>query len=385
MISWWQSPTGLNWRAAALLGLSSSTFSTLVSQFTAGRLGRDAAVDWMSVAAIPLREGIVQIEPSAWIITAGILFHQWADFSWALVFFGLLGRWTAGLRPWTTLLVAAPWALFTSLSEWLLLVPLLPFRQPIFTLQQPYWIGFLVHATSASMYPLFPYLRDWLDGRQPSPNRRFATVWSGLAAAGALGLGILAFLGSQDRELPLAGGNEGYDRAYMRRMMAHHAQGLELARIGAGRAQDPHLRRMARLIGSAQKSEGEVFEQWWRSWFAVPVEICSPAERAAMPGMLRAEEIEAARRAEPAAFDTLFVRLMSFHHTGAIEMADDAMRHAGDVRLKVMAHGIRHAQRGEIQLMLNNQGLSAVRSGVHALFARFGEHESDRADPPPGR
>jgi hypothetical protein len=40
---------------------------------------------------------------------------------------------------------------------------------------------------------------------------------------------------------------------------------------------------------------------------------------------------------------------------------------------------------GEIQLMLNNQGLPAVRSGVHALFARFGEHESDRAEPPRGR
>jgi uncharacterized protein (DUF305 family) len=117
----------------------------------------------------------------------------------------------------------------------------------------------------------------------------------------------------------------------------------------------------------------------------LPVEICSPDERAAMPGMLRPEELDAARRAEPAAFDALFVRLMSFHHAGAIEMSDEAIHQAGDVRLKLMAHGIRHGQRGEIQLMLGNQGLSAVRSGVHALFARFGEHPSDRAELPPGR
>ena len=56
-----------------------------------------------------------------------------------------------------------------------------------------------------------------------------------------------------------------------------------------------------------------------------------------MPGMLRPEELDAARRAEPAAFDALFVRLMSFHHAGAIEMSDEAIHQAGDVRLKLMA------------------------------------------------
>jgi hypothetical protein len=44
------------WRAAVYFGLISSTFSTLVSQLSAARIGRDAAVDWMSVAAIPARD-----------------------------------------------------------------------------------------------------------------------------------------------------------------------------------------------------------------------------------------------------------------------------------------------------------------------------------------
>ncbi|MDB5557180.1 MAG: hypothetical protein JWQ36_114, partial [Enterovirga sp.] len=258
MASWWRSPTGIDWRAAALLGLISSTFSTLVSQFTAARIGRDAVVDWMSVAAIPFRDGMIQIEPSGWIIAAGIAFHQWADFSWALVFFGLLGRWTAGLSPWAIIPVAGLWALFTSFSEWAFLVPVLPFWQPIFALEQPYWIGFLVHATSASMYPLFPYLRDWLADDRPSPHRRFAATWSGLAAAGMLGLGVLAFLGSQGRELPRTGGDEAFDRLYMRRMSEHHRQGIELARLGAERAQDPHLRMVARLIAAEQSGETEI-------------------------------------------------------------------------------------------------------------------------------
>lgn len=53
-----------NWLAAAELGLVSSSFSTIVSQLFAGRLGRDAFVDWMTVAAIPARDSALSALPS---------------------------------------------------------------------------------------------------------------------------------------------------------------------------------------------------------------------------------------------------------------------------------------------------------------------------------
>jgi hypothetical protein len=170
------------WKAAIYLGLISSTFSTIVSQLCAARIGRDAAVDWMSVAAIPAGDWALTPEPTAATISIGIAFHQWADFSWALFFFGVLGRWTARLHPLTLALVALPWAIFTSAFEWLVLVPLFPFWQPIFTLQQPYWIGFLVHFASASMYPFYAWLRD-----PPRPTlkaRRLLQVWAVGATTG---------------------------------------------------------------------------------------------------------------------------------------------------------------------------------------------------------
>src|SRR3979409_835421 len=82
------------WRAAVCLGLLSSTFSTAVSQLSAARIGRDASVDWMSVAAIPARDWALTAEPTVGVMAVGIAFHQWADFSWALVFFGVFGKWT---------------------------------------------------------------------------------------------------------------------------------------------------------------------------------------------------------------------------------------------------------------------------------------------------
>ena len=73
-----------NWMAAVELGLVSSTFSTIVSHLFAARIGCDAAVDWMTVAAIPARDWAISTEPSWSAVFIGIAFHQWADVSWAL-------------------------------------------------------------------------------------------------------------------------------------------------------------------------------------------------------------------------------------------------------------------------------------------------------------
>jgi uncharacterized protein (DUF305 family) len=361
------------------MGVIVSCFSTLVSQFAAARIGRDAVVDWMVVAAIPLRDGALQVEPGWGILLGGILFHQWADFSWAVIFFGVLQRWTGRLGPWGLALVAAPWAILTSATEWLVLVPLLPFWQPVFPLNQPYWIGALVHLTSASLYPLFPFLRDWMANR-PSPHRRFAMAWAG-GAAGMVGvLGLLAALGAAGHEWPPHPGRDGgFDQAWMRRMAAHHAQGVALGRIAVERAQDPGLRAIARLITASQAGERAILAQWWRGWFGGDLPEPTLAEHAAMPGMLPPEDLPALAKTPAEAFDARFVALMSFHHQGAIAMADDAI-HAGEaLRLRLMAHAIRHSQRGEIALMHGTQGFAATRAAVANMLLPAGAVPEDGA------
>jgi hypothetical protein len=74
------------WRAAVYLGLLSSTFSTAVSQLSAARIGRDAAVDLMSVAAIPARDWALTAEPTVGVMAVGIAFHQWDGSFWSRCF-----------------------------------------------------------------------------------------------------------------------------------------------------------------------------------------------------------------------------------------------------------------------------------------------------------
>jgi hypothetical protein len=87
-----------------------------------------------------------------------------------------------------------PWAILTSSLEWFVLVPLFPFFQPIFTLQQPYWIGFLVHLSSASIYPLFAWLRRSPSERRGFEGRTFLRIWRFAAIGGYCCLGPLRCL-----------------------------------------------------------------------------------------------------------------------------------------------------------------------------------------------
>jgi uncharacterized protein (DUF305 family) len=165
------------------------------------------------------------------------------------------------------------------------------------------------------------------------------------------------------------GSNQSEDQTYIRHMVTHHAQGIELATIAAQRGNDPHLRALAALMVASQVGESRLFENFWRGWFDEPMAVCTPEERRTMPGLLTADQIATLAYAPQARFDDLFVALMTEHHKGAVKMADDELRGTGDVRLRIMAHAIRHEQQGQIALMGGAAGVTAVRLALRNMLA----------------
>jgi uncharacterized protein (DUF305 family) len=151
-------------------------------------------------------------------------------------------------------------------------------------------------------------------------------------------------------------------------MRTHHEQGIELASIAAAKASDPHLGALARLMVASQAGENRIFDAWWQSWFDEPMALCTAAERAEMPGFLSTAQLDQLRNAPPASFDGSFVELMSLHHAGAVRMADEELKSRGDVRLRIMAHAIRHEQQGEIGLMHGLAGWPAVLQAVRNML-----------------
>lgn len=323
----------------------------------------------MTVAAIPLGNSMLTPEPTTGAVLAGIAFHQWADLSWAVFFFVILRRWTAGLSAGALAMLAAPWALMTSATEWLLLVPVFPFAQPVFTLQQPYWIGFMVHLSSAAAYPLFPAIRARLAARKPWPP--LARRWLMGAAVLIAALGTLEVLARHGREIPWfdTASRSEPDRSFIRHMYAHHQQGIRLALLAATRADSIELRQLASLMAASQAGENVVFERWWKSWYGLSVETCGDAELNAMPGYLDESRVHAVEAAAGETFDKLFVAAITAHHKGAVRMADDEWQNGRDPRLRIMAHAIRHEQQGEIALLDGASGFRAVRFALRAMSA----------------
>ncbi|TFV51386.1 DUF305 domain-containing protein [Bradyrhizobium niftali] len=66
---------------------------------------------------------------------------------------------------------------------------------------------------------------------------------------------------------------------------------------------------------------------------------------------------------------SIFIRLTSLHYAGAARMMDQEWHSAGDPRLRLMAHAMRHEQQGEIALMHGVGGAEARRQAARNMLA----------------
>ncbi len=90
---------------------------------------------------------------------------------------------------------------------------------------------------------------------------------------------------------------------------------------------------------------------------------------AAVPGMLSAADFARAETVAGAAFDRLFIRLVTAHHRPCARPAIRALR--------VMAHAIRHGQGGEIALMHGiPRDFAVSQAAWQSLFAPAGEGDT---------
>jgi uncharacterized protein (DUF305 family) len=335
--------------SAITMGLITSTYSTLVASLGARLLSREATLDWMVVSTIPGRVGMLTAKPNARNMSLGIAMHQSADFGWDLVFFGALGRWTRRLKPQVLAALALPWAAVTSAVEYFLVLPV---WRPLFTAQQPYWVGIAVHSATALAYPLYPLVRRRISGRQ-QPGETFARRWAA-GMAGTLGiLGVLHLMQRRGRALRLKGIETAHDRMFLRHMIHHHRLGLRLSKDAAYKGAQEDLRLLGNLMTADHAGELRIMREWWDSWMGEELTELTAQEWTDMAGMPPLVEVETVEALDGLAFDKAFLPLMIDHHLGAIAMSERAQKHARDFRSRILARSIIHAQKGQIAIMQN--------------------------------
>ncbi|PZF89957.1 DUF305 domain-containing protein, partial [Micromonospora deserti] len=139
------------------------------------------------------------------------------------------------------------------------------------------------------------------------------------------------------------------DAWFVRMMIPHHAQAVEMAELAPDRAADPDIRALADRIRASQGPEIGMMRGWLDTR-GLSAEVAGH-DHGTMGGMQSPEAMRRLAAARGADFDRLFVGMMTEHHRGAIEMATNLLRVGSDATLSEFANSVATEQAVEIDRM----------------------------------
>ena len=146
----------------------------------------------------------------------------------------------------------------------------------------------------------------------------------------------------------------GTDAQFMRDMIPHHQQALEMSQLAPDRTNSPKLLEIAGKIQAAQGDEIAFMRQWLTSRSEAIRRDIKEKDHHKMRGMATAEQISDLTAALGTDFDRQFLSLMIAHHEGAIDMVEALMERPGsayDPTLFEFTTDVINDQTKEIEIM----------------------------------
>ncbi|MEN7341574.1 MAG: DUF305 domain-containing protein, partial [Pseudomonadota bacterium] len=148
------------------------------------------------------------------------------------------------------------------------------------------------------------------------------------------------------------------DAKFMREMIPHHAQAVDMAKLVAERSNNPEVNDIAGRINAAQADEIE-FMKGWLSERGEKLPMAGhhmhmDQAQMAMMGMATQAQMQALAEAKGSEFDQMFLALMIRHHEGAVDMVEDLLKLPGaayDPVLFEFTSDITNDQTSEIERM----------------------------------
>ncbi len=147
------------------------------------------------------------------------------------------------------------------------------------------------------------------------------------------------------------------DVTFMRDMIPHHNQAVQMAELVAERTNRQELVDVAGRINASQADEIEFMQQWLRSrGEEVPDPTAHEAMHTshAMAGMATPEQMAELAASKGTDFDRLFLKLMITHHDGAVTMVEELLEQPGSAYDSVLfefTNDITNDQTAEIERM----------------------------------
>ncbi|GAA1560183.1 DUF305 domain-containing protein [Dactylosporangium maewongense] len=189
------------------------------------------------------------------------------------------------------------------------------------------------------------------------------------------------------------------DAVFVRMMIPHHEQAVEMAALAETKATDPDVKQLAAKISTGQKAEIATMKGWLVAWGqpttmpSCPEMHCMPSNMMphgaspngmmpsgmmpsgmmpsgmmpsgmmpsgmpTMPGMMSSADMAKLKAATGTDFDKLFLQMMIVHHQGAVTMAQAELTHGTNPDAKALAGRIVKTQQAEIAAMRQMAGQS---------------------------
>jgi uncharacterized protein (DUF305 family) len=155
------------------------------------------------------------------------------------------------------------------------------------------------------------------------------------------------------------------DAGFARDMAVHHQQAVELSFIVRDRTTAPDVRRFAYDIINTQANQRGMLLGYLDAW-NLPKSSQDPPmtwmgmgsmyqahDGSLMPGMATNAQMDQLSRAKGKQAEILYLRLMTAHHKGGIDMSRAAARTAKTEQIRRLAQGMVDSQQAEVVLMAN--------------------------------
>ena len=150
------------------------------------------------------------------------------------------------------------------------------------------------------------------------------------------------------------------DVMFLQMMIPHHEQAIFMSDIAITQADSDAIKKLAKAILTTQKLEIGKMREWLNEAGASQM---SDGHSMGTDGMLSEQEILTLRAANGKAFDKLFIKGMTAHHKGAIEMAKDEVSSGQNEKVKAFAVAVIALQGAEIVTLKAIQKLHDLKSG----------------------
>jgi uncharacterized protein (DUF305 family) len=216
--------------------------------------------------------------------------------------------------------------------------------------------------------------------RHPIQRRAGRRAPEGLARGVLVGvLGVVALTACHPSAAgPATGGTPAApaDLVFVRQLLLHHGQAIQMAALVEGRTTRPELLRLADSIRASRSAEIAWMHQWLRGMDGSAADQAHGRpgpDEPWYPGMMAESQLRVLARADGQRFDFVLVDMLIEHHEGAVVMAREVRVEGRDARVRRLADSMmvdRQHAIGELLAWRRRWAEPFVRRLLEELAAR---------------